>query len=304
MATAFRCRSMVAPPPAGSGQLRGMLLAAREAHVAAADSEREALDWQVGVWNRISALYLRDIDQRFEPVVDGVIERAQLAAGERVLDLGTGTGAVAERAAALVGPRGHVAGVDLSSDMLTLARQRMEAGGVPNVALHEGRAESIPADADSFDVVLSSLVLMYVIDRPAAAGEIARVLRPGGRFVASVWGAPAECDIVLFQATAGQFAGPPPVAGVGPGALADTAPFVQQLDAAGIEAHVEAETLGFEFPDFASAWEALAGVTTAGLPPARQREAQQAVKDAMYPEGDGPRNFRNRTQFVVGRARA
>jgi len=83
---------------------------------------------------------------------------------------------------------------------------------------------------------------MYVIDRAAAAREIARVLRNRGRLVAAVWAGPEHSDIVLFQQTAGSFAGPPPVAGVGPGALADTAPFLKQLGAAGIEAAVETET--------------------------------------------------------------
>jgi hypothetical protein len=66
---------------------------------------------------------------------------------------------------------------------------------------------------------------------------------------------------------------------------------------------VETETLGFDFPNFASAWDALAGVTTAQLPEERRQEAKNAVKAAMYPNGDGPRRFLNVTQFVVGRRR-
>ena len=227
------------------------------------ERERDALEWQIGVWNRISDVYLREIDERFAPVVEAVIGRAGLRAGETVLDLGTGTGAVAERAAEIVGTGGpasradgssqptggQVVTIDISPDMLAVARERMAAGGFANVTLHEGRGESIPAEDAAFDVVLSSLTLMYVIDRAAAAREIARVLRPGGRLIAAVWAGPDECDIVLFQHTAGRFAGPPPVQGVGPGALADP-------------------TL---FPDFPSAWAAL-------------------------------RHFGNLTQFIVGRA--
>ena len=85
---------------------------------------QEALAWQIGVWNGISEIYLREIDRRFAPVVDAVMTRARLNAGERVLDLGTGTGAVAERAAEAVGPGGHVVGVDISLQMLALARAR------------------------------------------------------------------------------------------------------------------------------------------------------------------------------------
>jgi SAM-dependent methyltransferase len=263
--------------------------------------EHAGLAWQLGVWNRMAEIYLREIDQRFAPVVERVVAHASLTAGRHVLDLGTGTGAVAERAAQVVGPQGHVVGVDISPDMLALAQRRMAAGGLTNVRLREGRAESLPVEDAAFDVVLASLSLMYVLDRAAAAREIARVLRPQGRLVAAVWAGPEQCDIVLFQQTAGRFAGPPPVPGVGPGALADPSLFLQQLAAVGIQARVEQEVLGFTLDTFAAAWDALAGVTTAHLPPERQQEAKEAVIAAMYPQGDGPRHFRNTTQFILGR---
>ena len=266
------------------------------------DQEQAGLEWQTGVWNRISSIYLREVDPRFAPLVENVVARGGLKSGQQVLDLGTGTGAVMERVAPVVSPRGHVVGMDISPDMLALARQRLAGRGLTNVSLREGRAEAVPADDGAFDVVLASLSLMYVIDRGAAAREIARVLRPSGRLVAAVWAGPEQCDIVLFQQTAGRFAGTPPVPGVGPGALADLSPFLRQLADVGIEARVETETLGFDFDDFASAWETLAGVTTAHLEPERQRQAKEAVMAAMYPDGDGPRHFRNGTQFIIGEA--
>jgi SAM-dependent methyltransferase len=267
------------------------------------EQEQAGLAWQLGVWNRISDIYLREIDRRFASVVDHMVAHASLTAGQHVLDLGTGTGAVAERAAQVVGPQGQVVGVDISPYMLALAQRRVAAGGLTNVHLREGRAESLPAEDAAFDMVLASLSLMYVLDQAAAAREIARVLRPQGRLVAAVWAGPEQCDIVLFQQTAGRFAGPPPVPGVGPGALADPTLFLQQLAAVGMEARVEQETLGFTFDTFAAAWEALAGVTTAHLTPERQQEAKDAVMAAMYPQGDGPRHFRNTTQFILGRVR-
>lgn len=266
------------------------------------EPDREGLDWQIGVWNRISDIYLREIDERFSPVVDEVLARARLKSGESVLDLGAGTGSAAERAAAIVGRNGKVVGIDISPDMLALARRRMAAKGLETVCLREGRAESLPVDDDAFDAVLCSLSLMYVLDRRAAAREMARVLRPAGRLVAAVWAGPEQSDIVLFQQTAGRFAGPPPVPGVGPGALADPTELLRQLADAGFEARVETKVLGFEFPTFESAWQALAGVTTAHLPPERQQEAKKAVMEAMYLHGDGPRHFRNLTQFIVGRS--
>ena len=268
------------------------------------NAEDEGFAWQVGVWDRMAQPYEREVDRRFATVVDSVVRRAALREGDRVLDLGTGTGAVAVRAASLVGTTGLVTAVDISSEMLALARERADGLGLRNVALREGRAEALPVDASSCDAVLASLSLMYVIDRTAAAREIARVLRPGGRFVAAVWAAPADCDIVRFQQTAGSFAPAPPVPGVGPGALADPGSFLSELATAGIESHVETEVLGFDFDSFESAWTVLAGVTTAALAPARRDEAKAAVRNLMWPGGDGPRHFRNTTHFIVGGRRA
>jgi enediyne biosynthesis protein CalE5 len=263
------------------------------------ESEQEGLKWQVGVWDRISPIYLRAIYNRFTGVVDALIRRAALQSGQQVLDLGTGTGSVAIKAASLVMPGGNVTAIDISPEMLDLARQRSAALGLTNIEFLEGRSEELPVTG-RFDAVLASLSLMYVIDRAAAAREIARVLRPGGRFVAAVWGGPEEADIVLFQQTAGSFAPAPPVPGVGPGALADPSGFLAELEGAGIRASVESEIPEVTFEDFSSAWDVLAGVTTAQLTPDRQSEAKAAVRVKMWPDGDGPRHFRNLTQFIVG----
>jgi SAM-dependent methyltransferase len=252
------------------------------------DVDQEAgLAWQVGVWDRISQLYWDEVDPRFTPVVDGVIARAALQPGERVLDLGAGTGAVAAKAAAAVGTRGSVLAIDPSPEMVALARRRVGQPGI-DFQVEVGKAEAIPAEDESFDAVLASLSLMYAIDRAAAAGEIARVLRREGRLVAAVWGGPDVSDIVLFQQTAGMFAPSPPVPGVGPGALADARPFLDELSRSEIGARVETEVLEFEFDSFDAAWEVLAGVTTADLPPERQQEAKTAVQAAMWPEPQQP----------------
>ena len=269
-----------------------------------AEHDREGVAWQRGIWERYPEIYQREIDQRFAPVVQQVIRRAALSPGQHVLDLGTGTGSVALQAAPLVAPTGEVLAVDLSPAMLAAAQQRAGALGVGNVRFREGRAEAIPAADGAVHVVLASLSLMYAIDRAAAAREIARVLRPDGGFVAAVWAGPEQCDIVLFQHTAGRFAPQPPVSGVGPGALADPTPFLQQLAEAGIIAHVETETLGFDYENVDLAWDVLARTTAADLAPDRQQEARDAVKVLMWPHGDGPRHFRNVTQFIVGQRRA
>ena len=260
----------------------------------------EALAWQTAVWDKISDVYLAAVDQRFIPVIDGVISRAAIRVGDHVLDLGTGTGSVALALGSAVGATGRVVGHDISQDMLSIATRRAAQMELTNVEFAEGRAESIPAEDSSFDVVLASLSLMYVIDRATAAREIARVLRPGGRFVAAVWAAPDVCDIVLFQQTAGSFAPPPPALGVGPGAMADPNDFLEQLSKSGVEARIETENLGFEFSNFESAWDVLAGVTTANLAPEVQEQARNAVCQLMWNDVGNSKYFQNTTQYIVG----
>src|SRR4029453_6707342 len=88
------------------------------------DRDREGVAWQRGIWDRYPEVYRHEVDPRFAPVVEQVIRRAALSSGQHVLDLGTGTGSVALRAAPFVIPNGHVLGVDLSPEMLAVARRR------------------------------------------------------------------------------------------------------------------------------------------------------------------------------------
>lgn len=259
----------------------------------------EGLAWQIGVWDRMSQVYRREIDQRLEPVVDGVLARATLRPGEHVLDLGTGTGAVAEKAALAVGAAGRVLAVDPSPEMLALARRRADQAPV-RFEVIEGSGESLRAAEGPFDVILASLSLMFVVDRAAAAREMARVLRSGGRLVGAVWGRPESSDLVLFQRTIGQFAPKPPLQGVGPGALADLQPFLGELARVGIEARVETEVTGFDLPNLPFAWDVFAGVTAESMSPEGQREAQQAIQDTMWPDPSQARHFSNLTQFIIG----
>jgi SAM-dependent methyltransferase len=105
--------------------------------------------------------------------------------GETILDLGSGGGIDVFLAAKQVGPAGHVIGVDMTPSMLELARENARKGGYTNVEFREGRLEALPVDGDSIDAVTSNCVINLVPDKRAVFTEIARVLRPGGRFVVS-----------------------------------------------------------------------------------------------------------------------
>ena len=262
-------------------------------------TQDEGLAWQTRVWDSMTPIYANEVDVRFIPVIDHVMVRAHLKPGHRVVDVGTGTGAVALRMAPLV-TSGEVIGVDISPQMLGIAKQRAMNAQLSNVTFVEGRAEDLQLESSSFDRVVASLSLMYSLDRAAAAHEAARVLKPGGTLVAAFWAGPEENDIVKFQMMAGSFAPKPPVSGVGPGAMANGHEFIDQLGAAGIHARLETETPGFCFDTFESAWDVLVGVTTANMDATQKLEAKKAVREAMWPKDGGPRYFNNLTQYVVG----
>ena len=106
---------------------------------------------------------------------------ADLRPGEVVLDLGSGGGIDVLLSASRVGPTGFAYGLDMTDEMLTLARQNAATAGATNVEFRKGRIESIPLGDDSVDVVISNCVVNLSTDKAAVLAEVARVLRPGGR---------------------------------------------------------------------------------------------------------------------------
>jgi arsenite methyltransferase len=110
---------------------------------------------------------------------------ADLKEGETVLDLGSGAGADVLISARRVGPAGKAIGLDMTDEMLALASANAEQAGVENVEFHKGYIEAIPLPHASVDVVISNCVLNLSGDKPQVLREVARVLRPGGRFAIS-----------------------------------------------------------------------------------------------------------------------
>ena len=108
---------------------------------------------------------------------------AGIRPGETVLDLGSGSGSEVLRAARMVGPAGRAIGVDMTDEMLELARANQRAASLANVEFLKGEIESLPLPDSSVDVIVSNCVLNLSPDKARALGEAYRVLRPGGRFV-------------------------------------------------------------------------------------------------------------------------
>jgi SAM-dependent methyltransferase len=105
----------------------------------------------------------------------------RLAAGERVLDLGSGAGTDSLIAAQMVGGDGRVTGIDMTPEMLAKARAAAAEMGVTNVEFVEAEAERLPFPDASFDVVISNGVIDLIPDKDAVFAELFRVLAPGGR---------------------------------------------------------------------------------------------------------------------------
>ena len=104
-----------------------------------------------------------------------------LEPGERVLDLGCGAGTDTLVAAQMVGPEGHVTGIDMTPEMLAKARAAAEELGLGNVDFVEGEGEQLPFEDETFDVVISNGVIDLIPDKDAVFSGLFRVLKPGGR---------------------------------------------------------------------------------------------------------------------------
>jgi arsenite methyltransferase len=151
---------------------------------------------------------------------------AELREGETVLDLGSGAGADVLVSAQRVGPTGKAIGLDMTDEMLDLARANAAAAGVDNVEFVKGYIEEIPLADGSVDVVISNCVINLAADKARVLAEAARVLRPGGRLAVSDVIADADMD----AATRGDMAA---YTGCIAGALTE-AEYRAALDAAGM----------------------------------------------------------------------
>jgi ubiquinone/menaquinone biosynthesis C-methylase UbiE len=131
-------------------------------------------DWGTALFGR----RLRDLDRR-------VLERAAIAPGSRVLDVGCGPGRLTLAAAAAAGRDGETIGIDASPEMITRASEKAAAAGSP-ARFQLSPIEALPMPGDHFDVALASLMLHHLPGALLGRGlaEVRRVLRPGGRFVA------------------------------------------------------------------------------------------------------------------------
>src|SRR5690349_23407739 len=144
-------------------------------------------------WNRVAGAWEK-WDRLFEEQIGYLNHRlvadARITSGYAVLDLGSGTGYPALLAAQTVGTSGSVVGLDLAADMVAAAERKARRLALANVTFKVGDASILPFDTAAFDAVISRFCLMFLPDVPKAVAEIARVLKPGRWFAATVWSSP------------------------------------------------------------------------------------------------------------------
>ena len=161
---------------------------------------------------------------------------ARLVAGERVLDLGSGSGMDVFAAAVQVGPGGSVIGVDITPEQLAKSeRLRRDE----HVAFHRARIEELPFADASFDAVISNGVVNLAADKPAVFAEVARVLRPGGRL--------ALADIVTQHTIAPRTAAQPDLWAACIAGASQRDRYLQDIVAAGLDLHTDQRNPAYSF---------------------------------------------------------
>jgi SAM-dependent methyltransferase len=244
---------------------------------------------QLRAWDGDEGSYWAAHSDRFDLAVAGYHDRfmtsAGIGSGDRVLDVGCGTGETTRDAARLA-PSGSALGVDLSSAMLAVARQRAEAEGLANAAFEQVDAQVHRFDRGSFDIAISRTGAMFFSDPVAAFSNIGRALRSDGRLTLLVWQDVVSNEWIREISTALSVGRPPqvpPPEAPGPFSLADPDRVRRVLTGAGFT-DVELEGLSAPMPfgtDTDDAFDfvlGLAGWMLDGLDDAGRRRALDALR--------------------------
>jgi SAM-dependent methyltransferase len=193
-----------------------------------------------GLWSAVAGgwgAHADYVDERASELSAAMLDAADLRPGARVLELACGPGGLGLAAARRVGPDGQVLVSDVAPEMVAIAAARAKEAGLANVAAKVLDLERIAEPDAAHDAVLCREGLMFVPDPAAAAAEIARVLRPGGRAAIAVWAARERnpwLGVVLDAVTAHVGRPVPPPGVPGPFSLADPGALGDLLERAGL----------------------------------------------------------------------
>jgi len=253
-------------------------------------------------------------EQGAQHLNERLVDLARIRPGHRVLDVGTGLGEPAFTAARRVGPNGSVVATDLSSALLSLAREEAVRLGLRNVEFREMDAEEPDLPAQSFDAALCRWALMFLPHLVAALTRLRELLVPDGRFAAAVWGSSEKVPFTsvpmgvirrVLQLT------PPPAGTPGTFSLADEHVLERSFTQAGFaEVAIERQTLTLEYPSLEEfieerpATSASIRIMLAEASAAQRETIWQMVAQAMgkYQDATGVLRIPTETLCVVGKA--
>jgi len=210
---------------------------------------------QAEYWNSALAekwvTHQAEFDQRLRLLGDALINRAAIRRGERVIDVGCGTGATTLELADQVGPEGSVLAIDLSAPMLALARRRSAARGQDNVRFLCADAQNHRFEQAAHDLLISRFGLMFFSDPVAAFGNLRTALRPGGHLGFVCWAALERNPWLALPLAVGERwlgpAEPQPPRAPGPLAFSETG-YVEEILAAAGFVDVVIETVATRLP--------------------------------------------------------
>jgi SAM-dependent methyltransferase len=268
---------------------------------------------QARAWDGDEGRYWATNAERFDQAVAvhhrALFERVGIGATDQVLDVGCGTGQTT-RTAARAAASGSALGVDLSSQMIELARRLAVAEGIANARFQQADAQIYPFTADVYDIAISRTGAMFFGDPVVAFGNLGRALRPRGRLVLLAWQAPPHNEWIRELATAlaaGRNLPLPPADAPGPFSMAEPERVRSILNTAGF-AGVQFEGLSAPMYFGADANDAfgfvlgLMGWMLEGLDEAGREQALEALRTtlAAHDDCDGVR-FDSAAWIITGR---
>jgi ubiquinone/menaquinone biosynthesis C-methylase UbiE len=237
-------------------------------------------------YNMIAARY-EDASAARVPIMERMLELCDLSPGQSLLEVASGPGMLAREAARRVAPNGKVVAADIAEAALEAGRLRAAAEGLPNIRFQVEDAEAMSFAAASFDRIVCSMGLMHFPDAAAATRDMQRVLKPGGRLVAAVWGDEARVPFLACALHCLKRNLPPPKT-ERPSIFrfGSAAALSALMEGAGF-ADIHVETTGVEaaVPDAATYWRNfldLAGVTTVALAKLPQEMQNKLADDVAF----------------------
>jgi ubiquinone/menaquinone biosynthesis C-methylase UbiE len=273
--------------------------------------QRQGWDSVAQGWKK----WWRPIEEGAQVVSDRLVELAQVRQGHRVLDIGTGIGEPAVTAAKKVRPNGKVIAIDISPQMLAIARERAKDNGLDGIIeFGEADAESFSLPSSNFDAILSRWGLMFLPNLVDALRTMRQTLASGGRIAAAVWSTPQKVPALsLAIGTVMKEVGapPPPPGTPGPFSLADASALQDRFRQAGFQdINISAQNTTFrfaspeEFTSFHQAINAPIKMMISGQSADRQQEIWNAVTGAARKYADsstGAVSLQNEVIYVAAK---